>query len=271
RINCSVEFKTISEFSEAKLGDYVSYTPSKTNYEITNDLTGCTNETDISNGLDKQSINPSELNLWRIIRKNSDGSIDLVSEYTSSTLVYFRDVKGYEKYIGALNKIASQYETSGVTSGSRYIGYDGQTEYITDDTALKIAPATWTENTNLSNSPKGSLREAQGGGDVYSETDINLVKRACGTLQAYKVDVTTTESKYWIASRIFSLNSNNTWFLHVRHVNHLGQEGYANLFIYNEGNINRSISNSYLRPIVTLKSGIQASGTGSSENPWKVN
>ena len=272
RINCSIEFKTISEFSEAKIGDYVSYIPSKTEYDITNDLTGCTNEVDVSNGLDHQKLYPSELNLWRVIKKNSDGSIDLISEYVSSQIVYFRDKAGYKKYIGTLNTIAKQYETEGVTVGSRYMGYDGQTKEIVEDALLQIAPATWTEATTASNSPKGSLREAQGGGDVFNETDINLVKAACGTLQAYKVNKTDLASSYWIASRIFDLHDSNTWFLHVRRVNHLGKEDYGNLFIYDKGNINRSLAGNYIRPIVTLKSGIQVnSGNGSESSPWKVN
>ena len=178
--------KTVTLKTEAdslySVGEYVSYTPSKTNYSISASLTGENSS---------QTINPSELNLWRVIRKNSDGSIDLVSEYVSSIRILFNGKEGYKKYIGTLNTIASQYETSGITSGSRYMGYDGQTENITDETALnKSAP--WTEQTTASNSPKGSTREAQGGGDVLYETDTDLVKAACGNLIAYKVNATTS-------------------------------------------------------------------------------
>ena len=35
-----------------------------------------------------------------------DGSIDLVSEYVSSTRVAFKGKEGYKNYIGTLNRIA---------------------------------------------------------------------------------------------------------------------------------------------------------------------
>ena len=131
RINCSIEFKTISEFSEAKLGDYVSYTPSKTNYEITNDLTGCTGEGNVCDGLKKQSINPSELNLWRVIRKNSDGSIDLVSEYTSSNEVYFYGKEGYKNHF-QLRKNDLQSNNGSIHLAHLLLEFRGDKVSITD-------------------------------------------------------------------------------------------------------------------------------------------
>ena len=53
-------------------------TPTSTSYTLPNELSGCdgTSSTCI-----QKEINPSELNLWRVIRKNEDGTIDAVSEY----------------------------------------------------------------------------------------------------------------------------------------------------------------------------------------------
>lgn len=51
-----------------------------------------------------QTINPKELNLWRVIRVNSDGTVDALSEYVSSTSVYFSEFVGYQKNVGYLNK-----------------------------------------------------------------------------------------------------------------------------------------------------------------------
>ncbi len=245
----------------ANIGDYVSYTPEKTSYEIASNLTGYTSN---------QTINPSELNLWRVIRKNDDGSIDLVSEYVSSTEVYFKGKEGYKNYIGTLNKVAQSYETSGITSGSRYIGYDGQTENIIDETMLNITSAPWTENTTAENSPKGSEREAQGGGDMLYENDTDLVRAACGNLKAYQVNAPTTLSQYWLASRTFFYIVNSNWQFCVRGVNSYDMVSASYLYFYN----NRYFEDDeakYLRPIITLKSGIQASGDGTSESPWKVN
>ena len=60
----------------AKPGDYVKMTPTSTSYTVTTAMTGYTSN---------QTINPSELNLWRVININSDGTLDLISVYVSST------------------------------------------------------------------------------------------------------------------------------------------------------------------------------------------
>ncbi len=267
KINCTIDFVTkqvTNLYEKVNVGEFVSYTPEKTNYEITSDLTGYTSN---------QTINPSELNLWRVIRKNSDGSIELVSEYTSSTSIYFKGKEGYKNYIGTLNTIASQYETNGITSGSRYMGYNGQTENITNETLNKTS-APWTESTTARNSLKGSTREAQGGGDLLYETDTDLVKAACGTLKAYVVNATTLADDYYLASRNFVYNSRDDWVFCIRRVYTGGSGsvagtvllGYINYDPYENDN------DSFLRPIVTLKAEIQLlSGDGSQNNPYKIN
>ncbi len=270
KIKCQIDFKTETLFDDIQVGDYVSYTPILTSFEISNDLTGCTGETSVCNGLEKQSLNPSELNLWRVIRKNEDRSIDLVSEYTSSIQVYFYGKEGYKNYIGALNKIARSYETEGITSDSRYLGYDGQTENILDETSLIQTTYPYSGDTTASNSPKGGTREAKGGGDVLYETDINLVMEACGdNLKAYRIDEKSTSAQYWVASRFYNMYSTSQWRFNGRSMG--SALSYKLLCGFNNGIFDISSGN-YLRPIVTLKSGIVANtGNGSSENPWKIN
>ena len=72
-----------------------------------------------------QTINPSELDLWRVIKKNEDGSIEVISENTSNEEIHFYGKTGYINYIGVLNEIARAYKNE---VGSRYMGYNGQTE-----------------------------------------------------------------------------------------------------------------------------------------------
>lgn len=280
QINCNIDFITsenINLFDNVNIGDYISYTPILENYDITNSLTGINTYTESGTYLTtiknvgKQSINPSELNLWRVIRKNSDGTIDLVSEYLSSKNIHFFGKEGYKKYVGTLNTIASAYETNGVTSGSRYIGYDGQTENITDETKLNQITAPWTEYATSENSPKGSERERLGGGDVLHETDVNLVKTAVGNLVAFIVNETSTAKGYLVTNRGFYYKSNSEWHFSARYVSKEGNIYGSYLYSYNSGFSGLSYSG-FLRPIVTLKSGIQASsGNGSQINPWKVN
>ncbi len=247
-------FKTKATwFDKVEIGEYVSYTPNKTSYNISTSLTGYTLT---------QTINPGGLNLWRVIRKNSDGSIDLVSEYVLEEL-HFEGKTGYKNYIGTLNTIASQYEKSGITSGSRYMGYNGQTLTITDETMLNRKKAPWTEHTTAENSPKGSTREAQGGGDVLFETDVNLVRAACGTLKAL-------QGNYYIAGRQYN-SYDSSWDFNISSVSSDGTVSHVTLYRYDRAFFSRVV-HGFHRPIVILKSGIQAiSGDGTESNPWKVN
>ena len=119
--NCPSNKICIAKKSTLALGDYISYTPSKTSYTTDTTYTGYTST---------QTINPSELNLWRVIAINGDGTVDIISEDVSSVEVYFRGQTGYQNLVGYLNVLASQYETTGVTVGSRYFGYNGQTEFM---------------------------------------------------------------------------------------------------------------------------------------------
>ena len=109
------EFTTITP-SHPKLGDYVYYKPPTTDYKT------LTTYTNISN---YQTINPSELELWRVIAINNDGTIDLVSEYVSSTNVSFHGIIGYYNLATYLGILAKQYEDPDYTVRSRYISYDG--------------------------------------------------------------------------------------------------------------------------------------------------
>ncbi len=240
RINCSVEFKTISEFSEAKLGDYVSYTPSKTNYEITSDLTGYNTV---------QTINPSELNLWRIIRKNSDGSIEMVSEYISNEAISFYGKEGYKNLVASLNTIAKQYETEGITIDSRSFGYRNQTQNLTELSCI---------------SGNSNCLESQGGGDaVHSvEHDVELVLKALGRITA-KNPSQDELRPYFLASRYYDTINYLIRYVASNGVIYLLSMAGA---IHGESTISLAF-----RPIVILKSNIDATGKGLKENSWKIN
>ncbi len=254
----TVTFKTKADplYDKVNVGDYVRYTPSRTSYTVSASNTGYTSN---------QTIDPSELNLWRVIKKGANNTIELVSERISTKMVTFYGKEGYKKYIGTLNQLAQSYETSGITSGSRYMGYNGQTENITDETALNKTSAPWTESTTASNSPKGSTREKQGGGDKFYETDVNLVKAACKfRLSNY----------YYLASRYYYYHIGGSMFK-VRTVTSSNVVAEINFSVMKKVasiNDHEFSLESYLRPIVVLKTDIVAlSGDGTESNPWKVN
>ena len=239
----------------AKLGDYVKMTPTSTSYTVTTAMTGYTSN---------QMINPSELNLWRVISINSDGTMDLVSEYVSSTNVYFQGKTGYQNLVSSLNQIASQYTNSKYTTASRHMGYNGQTGTITDTSALDSTTAPWTASTSSSTSMSD---ESKGGGDMGYQKDYDLVKKALGTTVANKAG-TTTAASYWLASRYFYYNSSTRWSVNGRSVGTSGGLRRNDLYYDNTGSfITRSYS-AAVRPIITLKSGLTPSGSGTSSSPY---
>ena len=238
-----------------KTGDYVKMIPTSTSYTITTAMTGY--DTD-------QTINPSELNLWRVISINSDGTIDLVSEYASSTAIYFQGKTGYQNYITTLNQIASQYTNSKYTTASRHMGYNGQTGTITDTSALDSTTAPWTSSTS---SPTSMSDEVKGGGDMGYQKDFNLVFTRLGTLKAYKAG-TTTKTEYWLASRHYYYSSSTAWVFCGRSI-YSGSLTNTRMYYYGGGYFITDSFSGAVRPIVTLKSGVKASsGDGSSSSPY---
>ena len=126
--------------ADLKIGDYVNYKPSQTSYSLSSAVTGVSSI---------QTIKPSELTLWRVIQKNSDGTVDIVSQYVSNQDLklshYTRAV--YDNYIGTLNSIASAYENAQYTAGSRHMGYTGDIALVRS--ALGDLKASCVEDASL--------------------------------------------------------------------------------------------------------------------------
>ena len=209
------------------------------------------------------SINPQELNLWRVISLNDDGTVDVISEHVSSTTIYFKGQTGYLNFVGYLNELAKQYENSTYTKGSRYFGYNGQTEYITD-TSKFTNPAPWTCDTGGSCNPV----ESQGGGDELYTKDYNLVKSVLGTAGASKPD--GTAYYYWVASRYYDYSSATDYRWAGRYVGSVGVVFYGSLYSYSGSSFNSNLTVGSLRPILTLKSGLKYSGVGTENYPMEI-
>ncbi len=149
-----------------ELGDYISYTPSMQSVILTQDDTGY---------VGKQYIYPSELKLWRVIQKNDDGTIDVVSEYVSNTNICFAGTLGYKYYIQTLNRISVFHADADYVKEARHTGYDS--------TKVKkpIADSTDSED-------NGFLK------------DMQLLNRALGTSSAKRINGTNNVT-YFFASR----------------------------------------------------------------------
>ena len=268
---------TITSINEIKVGDYISMTPTSTSYTPLGEDTGCLNDEICT----QNTINPSELNLWRVIKKNDDGTVEAVSEYVSSTDVYFYGKEGYINFVGTLNKIAAQYTNSKYVERTRHIGYSNQTEKITDTSKLSLTTASpWGEKETL-NRGKWSTEcdsseylcgtdENLGAGDIGYEIDYNLVNGVYGTMEAN--NPSGSSSDYFISSRYFEGNTSE-WNIHVGMAiadRLFYQAAYRYIFDipldYPYPPDFSVVFNSAVRPIVTIKANVQVvSGDGQSE------
>ena len=252
-IDCPEGKICLKQKNSLALGDYVKMTPTKSSYTTDTSKTGYY----------VTSINPQELNLWRVISLNDDGTVDVISEHVSSTTIYFKGQTGYLNFVGYLNELAKQYENSTYTKGSRYFGYNGQTEYITD-TSKFTNPAPWTCDTGGSCNPV----ESQGGGDELYTKDYNLVKSVLGTAGASKPD--GTAYYYWVASRYYDYSSATDYRWAGRYVGSVGVVFYGSLSSYSGSSFNSNLTVGSLRPILTLKSGLKYSGVGTENYPMEI-
>ena len=257
---CPVGYSCHDMKTTLAVGDYVSYTPTKTSYTTDTSKTGCTST---------QTIDPSELTSWRVLSINEDDTVDIISEYVSTNTVCFGGLTGYQNLVGYLNVLASQYENTGVTVGSRHFGYNGQTKYITD-TQYFVNPAPWKCNTNGASGncdPDPDDYEAYGGGDILYQADYNLVNTVFGTRQGF--NKSGANSNYWQASRLYSYSNDNSFSFHYRWIN--GNSNYSSgIYSYNGSRFVYGSQSLSLRPIVTLSSELSYLGIGSKDYPMEI-
>ena len=258
-LTCPSDKVCVQKKSTLSLGDYLLYEPIKKSFSTDTTYTGYAST---------QIFKPSELFLWRVLSINQDGTVDIISEYVSSTKLYFKGSTGYKNLVGYLNFLASQYETSGITVGSRHFGYSNQTEYITDDTYF-VNTAPWLCSTGGNCTPNPGNYEASGGGDTGYLNDYDLVNAVLGTGIAIKAGSSTAES-YWIASRYYYYYNTSNYNWRGRYVTASGGISDYKLYGYSSGSLSSSSYYYSLRPIVTLSSTLTYSGVGNKYFPMKI-
>lgn len=206
--------------STLKIGDYVNMTPTATSYTLDFELTGYANNL-------QEALNPSELNLWRVIKKNDNGTVDVVSDKVSSKDVYFANNQGYLNFVKGLNDIAAAYTNTKYVQGTRYMGFSNQVDSCE---SLETCPL-----------------------DSGYEDDVNLVSTATGSLITN--DTAGVASNYWIASR-FTEGEGEDLVYSTRYIN---ETGFLSNTLLDEAKGFR------VRPILTLKANLNiASGDGAS-------
>jgi len=235
-----------------KTGDYINMVPDTTTIPIDTSKTGYTNEQGV--------INPKELTLWRVIKINSDNTIDIVSENVSTAEVYFEGQTGYLNYVGYLNSLAKNYENNKYTIASRIVGFNNQTKYITN-TSMFTIKVPWRYSTTTNDN------ESLGGGDILHISDINLINEALDTLKCNNLN--QEAATYWIASRYYYYRNTNNYYWNYRYIDTNGREDFDNLYYVRNAKFQSRAAKASLRPILTLKSGISGIlGNGTKEDPY---
>lgn len=259
--------------SPFKIGDYIDMTPTSDSYTVDQNLRSD------DGSATAVTLDPSELNVWRVIKVNSDCTVEVVSEYVSTQSVQFKGKNGYLNYVYVLNEIAKQYaayptytlDPSTAPDGAfRNVGYDGQTKQITDltridDTTLGTASGAWYQKITPLNG-----EESKGGGDQGYTTDLKLIDDAGLSIVAYKKG-TTTPTIYWLASRLFYWDGISYWSFNARYVNNYGYINAYNLWYRGGSSFSAGSINYAVRPIVTLKSGLtKPPGDGTSSSHYQL-
>lgn len=96
-----------------RIGDYVEYTPDTASaYSLTTAVSGYTSNQSIS----------QETMKWQIMSVNEDGTVDLISETSTSQKVYLYGALGYNNGVYIINDICNKlYSNSGLNIYSRSI------------------------------------------------------------------------------------------------------------------------------------------------------
>ena len=103
---------------DLQVGDYVAYTPGSetaSSYSLSMAESGYTSD---------QTIPRDDSLMWRVLSINDDGTVNLVSNKVTNTLVYYRGATGYNNGVYSLNNMISELysnESLGATARSMTI------------------------------------------------------------------------------------------------------------------------------------------------------
>ncbi len=259
-----------------KVGDYFTLEPDNSSYTVSKENTGYSED---------QEIKPNELNLWRVINVNDNGTMDAVSEYVSSDIVNFSGVVGYSNLVGGLQEIANQYKKDGYTSRARIIGFNDQTSTIINKSAFDgTTPSDLFEVDDNTTGTGAEVMNGEYGDTLYLKdyllvsdlykNDKNVDNYCESGLCAYTVD-TNVKGNYWLASRGRDISTDPKIAYYTgRNIDDEGNLLHNNLLRgYNLDEYSWDDYTSYnaLRPIITLYSNIGIKGgKGSKDEPYTL-
>ena len=269
-----------------KVGDYVNYAPDT--------ASGKTYDSEKLKkggytGTSQQALSKDDLN-WRVLRKNDDGSIDLIGDTTSKS-VYFSGALGYNNGVYLLNDICKDlYSNKEHNITARSVNLEDMEKWLT--TSGQKARADYSDAVKYGETKeyKGSYsyrpdiygRTEDENANYYSEPTTETYTPASGTATAdntlnakqtyYHIPINQTNygdgekvlssfSYFWVAARYVGCGSSYTFFgLRIA-----GGSVYGNSLFYSHIS-----TNSYglrLRPVVSLGSDVQITPSTGTNGP----
>ena len=275
-----------------EVGDYVSYTPDT--------ATGKTYDSEKLKkggytGTSQQALSKEDLN-WRVLRKNDDGSIDLIGDATSNS-VYFSGSLGYNNGVYLLNDICKElYSNSTHHITARSVNLEDMEKWLTDSgktarasysTAVKYGETKEYTGSN-SYTPDIYGKTEDESANYYSEPTTNTYTPASGTATADNTlnakqtyyNIPINQTNYGDGAKV--LSSSNYYWVAARCVNCYSSYAYFGLRGASSGMSGAYMfsSRSYtyddydrLRPVVSLGSDVQitpSTGTNSASNKHTI-
>ncbi len=272
--NCKTgEVETTSLSDDVHIGDYISITPTSRSYTISKDVTGYTNN---------QTINPSELKKWRVLRKIGYGRVEVISDTMSSKPVRFKGLQGYVNLVSTLNEISKQYTDGINVRATRHLGYrEGEyntpsllienTEKLTQTTKPWDSSISYPWGESVGVMCYAGTKEPLGWGDCGYFEDYKDVVFALGNFEVKIVNGSTpiASTGVWLSSRYYGFPAVNSWGFAGRMSSGNGEPKLGWLVRYENGRMTENSAIGYIRPILELKSlSTIKNGTGTKDDPY---
>ena len=273
-----------------EVGDYVSYTP-----DTATEKTYDADKLKKGGYTSTQTVKKEDLN-WRVLRKNDDGSIDLIGDATSNS-VYFSGSLGYNNGVYLLNDICKElYSNSTHHITARSVNLEDMEKWLTDSgktarasysTAVKYGETKEYKGSN-SYTPDIYGKTEDESANYYSEPTTNTYTPASGTATAdntlnakqtyYNIPINQTNygdgakvlsssNYYWVAARYVGCNSSIAGF----GLRYARSSMFGDCMFYSGSSTN--YSGNRLRPVVSLGSDVQitpSTGTNSASNKHTI-
>ena len=283
-----------------EIGDYVAYTPDSagTYTKLTQANTGSSNTSD-------DSIAQEDLN-WRVLSINDDGTVDLISDTTTSQSIYLQGSTGYNNGVYLLNDVAASLYSNkslGVTARSLTIEdiekgmNESGLDYVHSYNGYKTVGETATYTSASYRYYQNLYAQENGSGidtdtiktDGIKQSDNYYDSPTTETSSHANSSLTVTQtyyyrsmnSSYYKNSTFYNLvHSGNIYWLASRYVGTGSNNALFGLRRVNGSYLggndlfassnNAYFNNFRLRAVVSLKSNIRLGAGDGKETPYEI-